>query len=64
MDKLIDGVFGGAPKQYIRSDVTTTLDDVKNGNTRFRCSGCGRWISYYNITKTFDGCYHCSGEED
>ena len=35
-----------------------------NGNTRFRCRDCGRWISYYNITKTFGGCYHCSGEED
>lgn len=35
-----------------------------NGNTRFRCRDCGRWISYYNITKTFDGCYHCSGEQD
>ena len=37
---------------------------TSNGNTRFRCRDCGRWISYYNITKTFDGCYHCSGEQD
>ena len=31
---------------------------------QFRCTDCGRWISYFDITKTFDGCYHCSGEED
>jgi len=31
---------------------------------RFRCRDCGRFISYWNITKEFDGCYHCSGERD
>ena len=31
---------------------------------RFRCRDCGRFISYWNITKEFDGCYHCSGEQD
>ena len=59
MDKQIYGVFGGVPKQYTR-----TVWQSTDGGTRFRCSGCGRWISYYNITKTFDGCYHCSGEQD
>ena len=28
-----------------------------------RCRDCGRFISYWNITKEFDGCYHCSGDE-
>jgi hypothetical protein len=29
-----------------------------------RCRDCGRWISYYNITKTFDGCNYCEGYDD
>jgi len=23
------------------------------------CRDCGRFVSYNNITKTFDGCYNC-----
>jgi len=24
-----------------------------------RCRDCGRWVSYYDITKTFDGLLNC-----
>jgi len=29
------------------------------GKAQMRCRDCGRFISYSNITKTFDGCYNC-----
>ena len=27
--------------------------------TSERCRDCGRFISYYAITKDHDGCFHC-----
>ena len=29
------------------------------GKAQMRCRDCGRFVSYSNITKTFDGCYNC-----
>ena len=28
-----------------------------------RCRDCGRFVSYYAITKTSDGCAYCEGYE-
>ena len=35
-----------------------------NNKDQCRCGGCGRWVSYHDITKTFDGCHYCSGEQE
>ena len=32
-----------------------------NNMDQVRCRDCGRWISYFDITKTFDGCHYCEG---
>ena len=32
-----------------------------NNKDQCRCGGCGRWVSYHDITKTFGGCHYCGG---
>jgi len=47
-----------------RSSIRVEYISNGKGDRRLRCRDCGRWISYYNVTKTFDGCYYCSGEQE
>jgi len=35
---------------------------IGNNMDQCRCRDCGRFISYYAITKTSDGCAYCEGE--
>ena len=35
-----------------------------NNMDQVRCRDCGRWISYFDITKTFDGCNYCEGSSE
>jgi ribosomal protein L37E len=35
-----------------------------NNKDQCRCRDCGRWISYHDITKTFDGCNYCEGYDE